>query len=175
MRLFRNTAATLAIALVVGSVPALADEHDIAQAVEADYDSYLEPLFIHFHQNPELSFLETDTAKRMAADKRMAAELSAVGIEVTENVGGTGVVGMLRNGEGPLILLRADMDGLPVPEKSGLEYASTATQVGQDGKEYHLDGRHRAAAYGDEASMERYGDVCRPARRRARWRSQGND
>ncbi|MEM6586619.1 MAG: amidohydrolase, partial [Pseudomonadota bacterium] len=50
--------------------------------------------------------------------------------------GGTGVVGMVRNGEGPLIMLRADMDGLPVQEKSGLGYASMATQVGQDGKEY---------------------------------------
>ncbi len=66
----------------------------------------------------------------------MAAELRAAGLDVTEGVGGTGVVGMLKNGEGPLLLLRADMDGLPVPEKSGLDYASTATQVGLDGKEY---------------------------------------
>ena len=66
----------------------------------------------------------------------MAAELRAAGVEVTEGVGGTGVVGLLKNGDGPLLLLRADMDGLPVPEKTGLPYASTATQVGQDGKEY---------------------------------------
>ncbi len=135
MRMFRTTisrfgAATFAIAAAALSAPAMADDHDIAQAVEADYDRYLEPLFIHFHQNPELSFLEADTAKRMTV------ELAAAGIEVTEGVGGTGVVGMLRNGDGPLILLRADMDGLPVIEKSGLEYASTATQVGQDGQEY---------------------------------------
>ena len=66
----------------------------------------------------------------------MAVELKAAGLEVTEGVGGTGVVGMVRNGDGPLILLRADMDGLPMPEKTGFDYASTAMQVGQDGNEY---------------------------------------
>ncbi|WP_298464313.1 amidohydrolase [uncultured Erythrobacter sp.] len=130
MRLFPTAAAVLALSVTSLGAPAFADDHDVAQAVAADYDAYLEPLFVHFHQNPELSFLETATAKRMAD------ELRAAGVEVTENVGGTGVVGMVRNGEGPLILLRADMDGLPVIEKSGLEYASTAMQVGQDGQEY---------------------------------------
>jgi len=110
--------------------PIAADDHDLDQAIASDYETYLEPLFIHFHKNPELSFLENATAARMAE------ELRAVGMEVTEGVGGTGVVGMMRNGDGPLILLRADMDGLPVLEKSGLEYASTATQIGQDGQEY---------------------------------------
>ena len=130
MRLFRTATAAMALATATISAPLLADDHNVAQAVEADYDSYLAPLFVHFHKNPELSFLENKTAARMAE------ELRSTGIEVTENVGGTGVVGMLRNGDGPLILLRADMDGLPVEEKSGLDYASTATQVGQDGKEY---------------------------------------
>ena len=135
MRLY-HTAAT-AIALAMASLPTavLADDHAVDHAalsdsIEADYDSYLAPLFVHFHQNPELSFLESETAARMAL------ELRAAGLEVTEGVGGTGVVAMLRNGDGPLILLRADMDGLRVPEKSGLDYASTATQVGQDGVEY---------------------------------------
>ncbi|TNE52650.1 MAG: amidohydrolase, partial [Sphingomonadales bacterium] len=116
--------------IMLAASPAVADPAEVSQAVDADYDAYLADLFVHFHQNPELSFLESKTAARMAA------ELRAVGLDVTENVGGTGVVGMLRNGDGPLILLRADMDGLPVVEKSGLEYASTATQVGQDGEEY---------------------------------------
>ena len=135
MRLY-HTAAT-AIALAIAGLPAvaMADDHAVdhaalAEAIEADYDSYLAPLFVHFHRNPELSFLESETAPRMALELRQA------GLEVTEGVGGTGVVAMLRNGDGPLILLRADMDGLPVPEKSGLDYASTATQVGQDGVEY---------------------------------------
>ncbi len=127
---FRTAAAALALVAAGTSTPLLADDRETAQAVEADYDSYLAPLFVHFHQNPELSFLENRTAARMAA------ELRAAGLEVTEGVGGTGVVGILKNGEGPLILLRADMDGLPVKEKSGLEYASEAMQTGQDGKEY---------------------------------------
>jgi len=126
----RSLGASIALAAGLVASPAMAQTDDLAAAIEADYDGYLAPLFVHFHKNPELSFLENETAARMAQELRDA------GIEVTENVGGTGVVGMLRNGEGPLILVRADMDGLPVVEKSGLEYASTATQVGQDGKEY---------------------------------------
>lgn len=122
--------ATSVVALTAGAAPAAADPAAVKQAVAADYDSHLEDLFVHFHANPELSFLEVETAKRMAV------ELKAAGLEVTEGVGGTGVVGMVRNGDGPLILLRADMDGLPMPEKTGLDYASTATQVGQDGNEY---------------------------------------
>lgn len=122
--------AASAVILSLASAPASADPAAVRQAVAADYDRHLEDLFRHFHANPELSFLETQTAKRMATELRDA------GLEVSEGVGGTGVVGMARNGDGPLILLRADMDGLPMPEKSGLEYASTATQVGMDGQEY---------------------------------------
>ncbi|MDG5749123.1 amidohydrolase [Qipengyuania sp. XHP0207] len=125
----RNLALAAALA-AMGSTPALADPAQIEAAVATDYDSHLEDLFVHFHRNPELSFLETETAKRMAAELRNA------GLEVTENVGGTGVVGMLKNGDGPLIMLRADMDGLPVKERSGLDYASTATQVAPDGETY---------------------------------------
>jgi len=73
-------------------------------------------------KNPELSLQEHKTAARLAK------ELRAEGFEVTEGVGGTGIVAMMKNGEGPLVMMRADMDGLPVPEKSGLSYASTATQ-----------------------------------------------
>lgn len=135
MRLYHTAATAIALAIAGLPVAAMADDHAVdhaalAEAIEADYDSYLAPLFVHFHRNPELSFLENETAARMALELRQA------GLEVTEGVGGTGVVAMLRNGDGPLILLRADMDGLPVPEKSGLDYASTATQVGQDGVEY---------------------------------------
>ena len=97
--------------------------------VARDYDARLRDLFIHFHQNPELSFRETKTAARLAK------ELRALGIQVTEGVGQTGVVGVLKNGEGPTVLIRADMDGLPVEEKSGLPYASKARQVGQNGQE----------------------------------------
>ena len=127
MRASHILAATILAATT--SVPALADQA-VKSAVKADYDAYLGALFTHFHQNPELSFLETETAKRMAA------ELKKAGAEVTTGVGGTGVVGMMRNGAGPTLLLRADMDGLPMPEKSGLPYASKVMQKGQDGQLY---------------------------------------
>jgi hippurate hydrolase len=65
----------------------------------------------------------------------MAKQLRAAGATVTEGVGGTGVVGVMKNGAGPTVLLRADMDGLPVEEKSGLPYASKARQVGVDNVE----------------------------------------
>ena len=109
------------IALALLAVPALAD--DLKSAIEKDYDDHLAALFDYFHRNPELSTIEFKTAKRMAE------ELRAAGFEVTENVGGTGVVAMLENGDGPLVMMRADMDGLPVEEKSGLENASRATQI----------------------------------------------
>ncbi len=87
-----------------------------------------EDLYRDLHQNPELSHQEHRTAAVVA--KRLAE----AGFEVNTGVGGTGVVGMLRNGEGPTVLLRADMDALPVREETGLPYASTvlATPVGED-------------------------------------------
>jgi hippurate hydrolase len=75
-------------------------------------------LYRHFHTHPELSFMEKETAARLAK------ELKGVGCEVTENVGGTGVVGVLTNGEGRTVLLRTDLDALPVTEQTGLAYAS---------------------------------------------------
>lgn len=130
MRLFHLAASVLALAATIH--PALAEDAATKQAIEAEYDNYLAPLFLDFHQNPELGFRENRTAAKMAA------ELKAAGLEVTTGVGGTGVVGMLRNGKGPTILIRADMDGLPVEEKTLLSYASKARQVGEDGKEYSV-------------------------------------
>lgn len=99
------------------------------EAVAADYEAYLAPLFVHFHEHPELSFEEAETAARIAR------ELRALGVEVTEGVGGTGVVGMIENGPGPTVLVRADMDGLPLLEDSGVPYPSHVTQVDIDGVE----------------------------------------
>jgi len=130
MRLFHIAASALALGLA--AQPAMAEDLATAKAINAEYDSYLAPLFLDFHQHPELGFRETRTAGIMAAELRKA------GLEVTEGVGGTGVVGILKNGKGPLILIRADMDGLPVEEKTGLAYASKAKQVGEDGKEYNV-------------------------------------
>jgi len=80
----------------------------------------LEALYIDLHRHPELSFQETRTAGVVT---RHLGELS---IEIEEGIGKTGVTGVIRNGDGPVIWLRADMDALPVKELTGLEYASTA-------------------------------------------------
>src|SRR5689334_25145889 len=83
----------------------------------------LEALYKDVHAHPELSMQETRTAS-LAADR-----LRAAGYDVTVGVGKTGVVGVLRNGEGPTVMLRADMDALPVQEATGLPYASKVTAV----------------------------------------------
>lgn len=88
----------------------------------------LAALYRDLHEHPELSFAETRTAGIVA---QAAAEL---GYEVTPGVGRTGVVAVLRNGEGPNVLLRADFDALPVLERTGLPYASKETGVDRDGK-----------------------------------------
>ncbi|NVD26458.1 amidohydrolase [Parasphingorhabdus flavimaris] len=102
---------------------------DLAAAIAADYDKELEALFIDFHKNPELSYKETRTAAIIAKKWRDA------GFTVTEKVGGTGVVAVMKNGAGPTLMLRADMDGLPLVEDSGLDYMSTAKQISIDGEE----------------------------------------
>ena len=99
-----------------------APANELSEAIKKDYDEYLWPLFDHFHRNPELSTVEFKTAQRMAEELRDA------GYEVTEQVGGTGIVAILENGDGPMVMMRADMDGLPVEEKSGLENASRKQQ-----------------------------------------------
>ena len=88
-----------------------------------------EELYRDLHRHPELSHQERRTAARVAERLRPA------GFEVHERVGGTGVVGVLRRGDGPTALLRADMDALPVRETTGLPYASTATGTDADGSE----------------------------------------
>ena len=119
----------LLLAAAIAAAPAAAAP-DFAPAVKADYDKRLQALFLDFHKNPELSFVEHRTAKIMAKELRAIG-----GIEVTEGVGGTGVVGVMKNGQGPTVLVRADMDGLPVKEASGLPYSSTVRQKTREGAE----------------------------------------
>ncbi len=88
----------------------------------------LEKFYTDLHAHPELSMQETRTA-RLAADR-----LRAAGYDVTTEIGKTGVVGLLRNGPGPTVMLRADMDALPVKEATGLPYASTVTATDSAGK-----------------------------------------
>jgi len=85
-------------------------------------------LYQDLHAHPELAFQEVRTAAAVAS------ALTARGFEVTSGVGGTGVVGVLRNGPGPVVLVRAELDALPVRELTGLPYASTATGPGENGE-----------------------------------------
>lgn len=92
----------------------------------------LDRLYKHLHQNPELSLQEKETSARIAM------ELRSLGYEVTEGIGGYGVVGVLKNGAGPTLLIRTDMDALPMEEKTGLPYASTKKAISNDGKETYV-------------------------------------
>ncbi|PKP66379.1 MAG: amidohydrolase [Alphaproteobacteria bacterium HGW-Alphaproteobacteria-7] len=124
MRLKTILAGASALALL--AAPAQAD--DLREAVAADLPALVE-LYQDLHANPELSFQEFETAKKLAARAR------ALGFDVTEGVGKTGVVAVMKNGEGPTVMLRADMDGLPVIEQTGLPYASTRRAVPATGIE----------------------------------------
>ncbi|MFH2201941.1 MAG: amidohydrolase [Elusimicrobiota bacterium] len=115
-------AAPLAAALFLLAAGAAwsAGRAELLKHVDKDA-SYLRRLYEHLHSHPELSLNEVDTAKRIAEELRRA------GYSVTEGVGGRGVVGLLKNGDGPTVLIRADMDALPVAEKTGAPYASKVT------------------------------------------------
>lgn len=89
----------------------------------------LEALYKHLHANPELSFQEEKSAARLAK------ELRELGFTVTEKVGGHGIVGVLKNGDGPTVLVRTDMDALPVVERTGLPYASKVRVRDRHGNE----------------------------------------
>jgi hippurate hydrolase len=106
--------------------------HDLKHAVDtkiaAEYAS-LEAIYKDIHANPELSFVETRTAALVAKEMR------ALGFEVTEKFGGLGVVAVMKNGPGPVVLVRADMDALPIKEETGLPYASKVVMKDFAGKE----------------------------------------
>ncbi|MFH6951514.1 amidohydrolase, partial [Pseudoalteromonas sp. XMcav1-K] len=87
----------------------------------------LNELYKHLHQNPELSYQEKATSQRLAK------ELTQLGFSVTENVGGFGVVGIYKNGNGPTVMLRADTDGLPIIEETNKDYASKVTVIDKSG------------------------------------------
>jgi amidohydrolase len=105
--------------------PARADD-PVRPWVAAQLPRLLE-FYQELHQNPELSLHEEHTARRLAAQWR------AAGFEVTEGVGGHGIVGVLNNGAGKTLMLRCDLDALPVTEQTGLKYASTVTVTAEDG------------------------------------------
>ncbi|HEX7552373.1 MAG TPA: amidohydrolase [Geothrix sp.] len=101
----------------------------------------LEALYLDLHRHPELSSVEVKTAAKMAEQLRKA------GFEVTTGVGGTGVVGVLKNGKGPTLLLRTELDALPLTEKTGLSYASLEPGIMHAcGHDLHMTGLTGAAA-----------------------------
>jgi len=102
------------------ALSAQAPADPLRTAVQAD-NAYVVALYKELHQNPELGFQEVKTSARLAAEMR------ELGFDVTTGVGKTGVVAVMRNGPGPVVMIRADMDGLPVAEETGLPYASKAT------------------------------------------------
>jgi len=119
----------LALSVVIASVAlAQSSSETIRSKLETEY-SNLFSLYQHFHANPELSFQEAKTAARLAE------ELKQAGFEVNTGVGKHGVVAVLKNGAGPTVLVRSDLDGLPVKEQTGLPYASTAMAKDDAGKD----------------------------------------
>ncbi|WP_286233556.1 amidohydrolase [Thalassotalea sediminis] len=120
---------TVVLGMLFVSSAALSQTEQISHDVKQDYNQHLGALWEHFHRNPELSLMEFKTAKRLAK------ELASAGFTVHEKIGGTGIVALMENGDGPLVMMRADMDGLPVVEQSGLPMASTVKTTDWDGNE----------------------------------------
>ena len=114
-----SSAALLAATLLPAHAELDADKlrKAIETSIANDYPK-LDALYKELHAHPELAFQEVKTAARLAAEMR------ALGFDVTENVGRTGLVAIYKNGDGPTIMVRTELDGLPMEEKTGLDYAS---------------------------------------------------
>ena len=119
---------TLAFVLAAMTMPNTATAATLSDAIRADMPSLMN-LYRDLHANPELSMQEERTPAKLAAEMRK------LGFKVTEKVGKTGVVAVLENGPGPVVMLRADMDGLPVVEQTGLPFASKVRAVARSGVE----------------------------------------
>lgn len=131
-----KTISRLALILLACASPAAAATSDVASATKAidtviaTSNPDLLALYRDLHMHPELSLQETRTAARLAKEMRQ------LGLSVTEGVGGTGVVAVLRNGAGPVVLIRADMDALPMKELSGAPFASKQEVPYRDGTSF---------------------------------------
>jgi amidohydrolase len=135
------------------------DARELRSQIDAVYPQ-AESLYFDLHRHPELSLHEERTAATLAA------ALRALGYEVTEGVGHTGVVGVLKNGNGPVVLLRTELDALPVVEKTGLPYASTVRTLDDHGAEVGV-----MHACGHDAHMAAWTATARiMVTTRQRWR-----
>ena len=133
------------------AVAACAQTVATSKEIDAVY-SAAHDLYVDVHQNPELSAHETQTASKLAG------RLRELGYEVTEKVGGTGIVAIMKNGAGPTVMLRTELDALPVEEKTGLPYASKVHAKDDSGRDVpvmHACGHdlHMAALVGTAAIM----------------------
>jgi hippurate hydrolase len=124
MNSFHRAGLPMLVALWLGALAGIlpvqgaVDPSEVRRRIDRELAS-LEVLYRELHQRPELSYQEAETARRVAD------ELERAGVVVTRRVGGHGVVGVLTNGVGPVLLLRADLDGLPIREQTGLPFSST--------------------------------------------------
>lgn len=123
-----NRSLIIAAFAVLAMHPALARADDLHKAINLDMPSLME-IYRDLHSNPELSFQEFRTSAKLAS------EAKRLGFNVTEKVGKTGVVAVLKNGPGPVVMIRADMDGLPVIEQTGLPFASKVRGSSKSGLE----------------------------------------
>ena len=161
-RLRRASVAVLAL-LACAAAPASAltpaEAKALADTAFAAHRPELRALYEDIHSHPELGFQETRTAAKLAAAAR------AAGFEVTEGVGRTGVVAVLRNGPGPVVMVRTELDALPLLERTGLPYASHAVAM-RDGRETPV-----AHACGHDIHMAMWVGVAQTlAAARNRWR-----
>ena len=150
--------------LAAGSI--FAQEHPVEKIAQGELPSLL-AIYKDIHSHPELSTREEKTSALVAK------ELRAAGCEVTENFGKYdnpnlkcyGVIGIMKNGTGPIVLVRTDLDALPVEEDTGLPYASKVTAKGDDGREVHV-----MHACGHDAHMSAFIGTARALQRlKDRW------
>ena len=144
------------IFLILAAGAAFAQNTQLKDQVEAVFPD-AKALYLDLHQHPELSSHETRTASVLAA------KLRGLGYEVTENVGGTGIVAVMKNGAGPVVMLRTELDALPVEEQTGLPYASKVRAKDDSGRDVgvmHACGHdvHMATLYGTAAIMAKSKD-----------------
>ena len=155
----RLAAVALVVACAASSARGAVTAPPGAAAVDAIYAD-VEALYIDLHRNPELAFQETRTASKLAD------LLKTLGFEVTSGVGRTGIVGVMKNGTGPVVMLRTELDALPVAEETGLPFASTAVTDDPNGQPIPL-----MHACGHDMHMAAWAGTARlMAEHRAAWK-----
>ncbi len=159
MNLIMATLLASGASIVFATASAAQNAASLAAEVQSVY-AHAESLYVHLHRHPELSLEEKETSERLAS------ELRKLGYDVTTGVGGYGVVGVLKNGTGPTVMLRTDMDALPLVENTGLPFASTVRTKDASGAEVGV-----MHACGHDAHMASWVGTARiMAGTRSTWR-----